>query len=134
MAIRHEERKASSQGGNVGVRLHIRGLRLPVRIGWQEHERQLPRPLIVDLALDVQYEPGRGLEGTVDLEEAAESIMVLAKEEFRLIEELALSVAEILLGRYASLERVSVSVSKPAPPGRACPDASVAEVVLERDG
>lgn len=118
----------------VRIRLYLKNLHLPVRIGWHGHEREVPRPLVLNLTFDVAYEVDPGLEGTVDLEGAATVVLAFSGQEFRLMEDLALAIGRRLLEAYGRLQRVSVHVSKPAPPGVACLDAACIEAVLERDG
>lgn len=108
-----EEASRARHGGCDTI--HVRGLRVLARIGVPDDERAVPQELSIDLVL----EPARGFDGlgdeigaTVDYHEVVLRVAAIAAERPRkLVETLAVEVAEDLLGRYP-LRRVEVGIDK----------------------
>ncbi len=111
----------------------IDGLRVLARVGVPEFERRQLQPLDIDVELDVELDEAAILErdsiaSTVDYAAVQDSIAELFVDtEHRLIERIALRIAQLCLGD-SRVERVRVNVCKPD----ALPDARNARVSLER--
>jgi len=116
------------------TQLVVEDMTLVVRIGWAEEERAHPRPVIVNLTLEVDYDGSDQLSGTVDLYDAVKAVQTLSGEEHRLLERLADRVAGLLLDRFPRIRRVSAAVRKPGPPVGAPVAATGAVAVRSRDG
>lgn len=100
-------------------RITIRGLRVDTRIGVGDDERARPRPVSIDIELDTDLRrAGRSddLGDTVDYDELASRVAELVRSsEVRLLEHLAEKIASLLAG-LSIVQRVSVEVTKEAPP------------------
>ncbi len=116
------------------TQLVVEGLPLVLHVGWTSHERALPRAMSVDLALDVSYDGSGDLAGTVDVDEVVRVVQKFSGQEYRLLEEVAESLAQRLLEGFPRLRGVRVAVRKPHPPVGAAVAATGAIVVRRRDG
>jgi dihydroneopterin aldolase len=91
----------------------VEGLVVQTCCGVTDEERARPQALRVDL--DYLYEAGEGddLLGTVDYGALIEGVArLLEREEFRLLETGARMVGEHVLGRFPSIQEVTVVVTK----------------------
>ncbi|MGC9530133.1 MAG: dihydroneopterin aldolase [Candidatus Bipolaricaulaceae bacterium] len=116
------------------MKVGVAGLQLLVSVGWDEAERLVRRPVLVDVELQVDYDGSGELTRTVDLEAVVGAAQCAASERFRLLEDLAAAVAQRALGVSPLARTVRVSVHKPLPPLEAHLKAEWAEVVRTRDG
>jgi len=105
--------------GHAG-RVVLRDLRALVRLGVGEAERSAPQPVRLTLSLGVDVRlAGQAdrLERAVDYGLVAEVVVgLLASGEWRLLEGLALSVAEAVLERFGAVAWVEVEATKVRPP------------------
>jgi dihydroneopterin aldolase len=88
------------------------------RHGVEEEERREGAAFLYDISLDVADTAASDqLEDTVDYREVADVVREISdSREFNLLEALAATIADALLGRFP-VERVRVRVRKPSPPG-----------------
>lgn len=100
-------------------RIHITGLRVVTTIGVLPHEREIPQPLQVDLALHVDlHDAGFSdeLGDTANYGAVSEAIANLAREsKDLLLERLAHKMAEVALG-FDRVEAVDLTLTKLRPP------------------
>ncbi len=102
----------------------LEGIELPASLGVSEAERQLRRPVRIDLELTCSSGGGEGgerpgatdrLEHAVDYSKVYGVVAdVVAAEEYRLVEALAERIAAALLASF-EIRSVTVSVRKPTP-------------------
>ncbi|MCR4391239.1 MAG: dihydroneopterin aldolase [Candidatus Acetothermia bacterium] len=116
------------------VSVGVRGLRFMGRVGWQDEERRMSRPLLVDVEIGVDYDGSGELSGTVDLEAVVRTVTTLEGKTFRLLEDLASVVAGAAVGLSPRVRWARVRVHKLSPPLPSPVDAEFVEVVCERDG
>lgn len=117
----------------MSVRIELRGLELPGCHGVLEHEREAGQPFIYDLELELPEPRADDLEATVDYREIVELVRELSDErQFKLLESLAAAVADALLERFATVERVRVRVRKPEVDPGASVEYAAASVRRER--
>ncbi len=101
--------------------LTIRGILLPIRLGFSADERRDPQPVEIDLAIRFQTPP-RGmvtdrLEDTVSYDALVNAIKdVISDREFSLVEHLANELFTSLRGLVESGDELRVTVRKVAPP------------------
>jgi dihydroneopterin aldolase len=101
--------------------LTIRGILLPIRIGYSSEERRNPQPVEIDLTIRFQTPP-RGmvtdrLEDTVCYEGLVDAIKgVTSNSEFSLIEHLANEILTSLRRIVAPEDELQVTVRKVSPP------------------
>jgi dihydroneopterin aldolase len=88
------------------------------RHGVEEEERRQGATFLYDISVDVSDKASSDqLEDTVDYTEVAELVREISdSRQFNLLEALASAIADAILGRFP-VERVSVRVRKPTPPG-----------------
>ena len=91
----------------------IRGLRLTCHIGVPDTERADPQDLRVHLTMSVLPFPENDrIEGTVDYQEVSDRVVALAaKGERRLIETLALEIADLVISDFP-VDHVRVELEK----------------------
>lgn len=94
----------------------IRQLRLPAWIGLYRHEKVSPQTIEIDLEIalpaNTSVFESRKVADTVDYGVVVEHIRaLLSKERFGLVENLAESIADLILNDFKS-PRVKVSVAK----------------------
>ncbi len=116
------------------TQLVVEDLRVVLRIGMTEEERALPRPIRIDLTLEVDYDGSDQLSGTVDLDEVVKAVEALSAGEHRLLETFAHRVAGTILDSSTRIRGVWTAVTKPAPPVGAAVAATGAVVFRSRDG
>jgi len=108
--------------------------RLAVRciVGILPFERVTEQDIFLDVSMDLDFSPAAAserVEDTVDYASLAQSLSTLVKErEFQLVETMAESCASLVLDSHARVERVRVTVHKPA----AVPQAADTRVRVER--
>jgi 7,8-dihydroneopterin aldolase/epimerase/oxygenase len=116
-----------------GDRIAIRGLRVATHIGVSAEERSTSQVVVVDVDAAVDLSAASlsdDLTDTVDYGALMARIAGLVQEhECRLLERLAESVAQLVLGE-AGVERVLVEVAKESPPVKE--DVNVVAVRIER--
>ena len=115
----------------------VRGIRLDVHIGWDDAEREVTRPILVDvwtpLALGASGQTD-DLADTLDYRAIADAVVGVARgRSFRLIEALGHEVALAILAVAPSLLKVAVRVTKPSPPLAGAPLSVDVTLVRERD-
>ena len=100
-------------------RIEINGLTVTTVVGTLPHERVIPQPLRVDLALEVDlHDAGRSdeLADTVDYGDVTDRIAAVMRENKDvLLERLADRIAEVAVG-FARVEAVELTVTKLRPP------------------
>jgi 7,8-dihydroneopterin aldolase/epimerase/oxygenase len=97
----------------VTVTVELVGLEVFGRHGVDEEERELGRPFLYDVALEVEPPTSDRLEETVDYRQVAACVREVSDAaEYRLIEVLAAAVADELAKRFPA-RRVRVRVRKP---------------------
>lgn len=101
--------------------IHIKNLRVECIVGVHSHEREQAQPLIVDVALAVDFaaaSQSEALENTVDYSEVAREIENFVQVgRYQLLETLTRELAAHLGERFG-LNRVALRVAKPqAVPG-----------------
>lgn len=110
----------------------IAGLTLDAIIGIHEWERQIPRPLLIDVTLHLDLRAAGAsdaLEDTVDYQAVADWAATLAgQENHHLIEHYAEALAQRLLLGLPVIESVDVTVHKPG----AVPAARTIAVQISR--
>lgn len=95
------------------VLVELAGLELPGRHGVEEWERETEQPFVYDVALELSEPAADELEQTVDYREVVAVVRELSDgRQFRLLESLAITLADALLARFPA-ERVRVRVRKP---------------------
>ncbi len=114
-------------------RIRVEGLALLAYVGVYPHEKSLRQRLVVDLEFECDLSSaGKSdlLSDTLDYDQAARVVReVVASRHHQLIESIAESVAERLLGDFGSaVQAVRVRVSKP----QALADARTVSVEIER--
>lgn len=96
--------------------IELAGLLVFGRHGYLEEERRLGQRFLVDLEVDVPEEAAVSdrIEDTVDYRRLASVVRdVFSGPERLLLERLAGTVADEVLGRFGEVERVRVRVRKP---------------------
>ncbi len=103
---------------HVADRILLEGLVLPVALGVSQAERDMRRP--VDIDLEIETDLGRAgtsdrLEHTLDYGEVYRAVEEVAADgEYRLVESLAEQIARAVLARYP-VESCTVTVRKRSP-------------------
>lgn len=95
----------------------LEGIQVPGKLGTSKEERELLRPVLVDLSLERSLErPGRSdcLTDTVDYTAVYQTVERLAARDHQLVEALAEEIAEALLESFP-IDRCRVTVRKQAP-------------------
>lgn len=96
--------------------IFIEGLRVDAIIGIYPEERLVKQPLVVDLELYVDFSAAANstlLEDTVDYDSVvARVIKLIIEGEYKLIESLAVAIADTLLTEF-NVKKVSCRLSKP---------------------
>jgi dihydroneopterin aldolase len=98
------------------VTIELSGLLVFGRHGYLEEERRLGQRFLVDLEVDVPEEASASdrIEDTVDYRRLAAVVReVFAGPERQLLERLAGTIADEVLGRFPEVERARVRVRKP---------------------
>ena len=98
------------------MRIELRGLVVFGHHGYLEEERRLGRRFLVDLWVDVHGDATESdrIEDTVDYRRLAALVRdVFGGEERLLLEGLAGSIADGIVGRFSAVEWVRVRVRKP---------------------
>lgn len=113
-----------------GDKILVRGLQLICHIGVPEEERRRAQVLRAHLTMEVGvFAEGDEIGRTVNYKEVSDEVRELAaRGERRLIESLAVEIADLVLGRYAVM-RVRVELEK-----EILPEAEWVGVVIERGG
>ena len=101
--------------------LRLHRLRLEVRLGWSEAERQVPQTVAFDVAVRFATPPkahhSDELSESVCYAELSESLRELCtKQEFRLIEKLAGAAIAALRPKLPAQSRLQIRVTKERPP------------------
>lgn len=97
----------------MSVTVELVGLEVFGRHGVDDDEREQGRTFLYDVALEVAAPASDRLEDTVDYRAVAACVREVSEaREYRLIEVLALAIADELTARFAP-ERVRVRVRKP---------------------
>jgi dihydroneopterin aldolase len=95
----------------------LKGLRIDCGVGVYPYEREQPQPIVMNIELDYDVAVAASSDevaDAVDYERVAERVAELVgRRQFHLIEAMAEETADILLGRYASVQNVRLEVSKP---------------------
>jgi dihydroneopterin aldolase len=111
--------------------VYIRGLRVETIIGIHDWERQLPRPLVFDLALGTDTREAASSDRVRDaLDYSAVALLVKELAETRkpqLLETLAETIARELFNRYPILS-LRLAIDKPG----AIPDVKGVGVEIDR--
>jgi len=98
-------------------RIHIRDLRLQTILGVRERERDKPREVVVNLAIETDLaKAGRSdnLADTVDYSALARRVTEhVESSRFLLVERLAESVAAFALDDFPAIDAITVTVDKP---------------------
>jgi len=95
------------------VLVELKGLEIPGRHGATPEEHEREQPFLYDLELDLAEPEDDRFEDTVDYREVVELVReVSASNQFRLLEAVAVALAQELLERFP-LERARVRVRKP---------------------
>ena len=98
-------------------RIHIRELRLQTILGVRDWERDKPREVVVNLAIETDLaKAGRSdnLADTVDYSALARRVTEhVESSRFLLVERLAESVADLAMEHFAKIEAITVTVDKP---------------------
>ena len=98
-------------------RIHIRDLSLMTILGVHDRERQAPRKVVLNLAIETDLaRAGRSdnLADTVDYGALGRRIAGhVERSRFGLLEGLAQSVAELALEHFPAIEAITVTVEKP---------------------
>jgi dihydroneopterin aldolase len=117
----------------MSVVVELRGLEIRGRHGVLERERETDQPFLYDVELELPEPPADELEGTVDYRAVVSLICELSDErQFHLLESIAAAVADLLLDRFAQVERVLVRVRKPEVDAGAPVEFAAASVRRER--
>ncbi|MFQ5697095.1 MAG: dihydroneopterin aldolase [Myxococcota bacterium] len=98
-------------------RILLEGIQVPARLGTSKEERELQRPVRVDLSLEMPLaRPGRSdrLCDTVDYVAVHRTVERLAAGDHQLVEALAEEIAAALLESFP-IDRCRVTVRKQAP-------------------
>lgn len=111
--------------------IQLRGLKVETIVGVHDWERQLPRPLVVDLTLPTDAAKGAAGDQLADALDyhavGAATEQFVAAARFQLIETLAERLAAHLLERFG-LPWIALTVHKPG----AVPAAQDVSVSIER--
>ena len=95
------------------VVVELAALEIPGRHGVEPEEREREQPFLYDLELELAEPEDDRIEDTVDYREVVELVRgVSASNQFRLLEALAVALADALLERFP-LQRARVRVRKP---------------------
>lgn len=114
----------------------VRGVRLDVHIGWDDAEREVTRPILVDVWTPLRT--GRSgatdeLADTLDYRLIADAVVGVGRgRSFRLIEALGHAVADAIFAVAPALSKVVVRVTKPSPPLAGTPVSVDVTLVRER--
>ncbi len=103
----------------IGDRIELRGLRVLVRCGADDDEREVPQPLEIDLDVVVDLGPaGRSddLAETVDYSRLCDSVVASLATPVALLEHLAARVADAVLAADERIESTAVALRKLRPP------------------
>ena len=115
-------------------RLAINGLTVETIIGINPWERETRQPLIIDLELQIDTKTAARsdeITDTVDYGELARRLRnLIAQSRFQLIERVAESIADDVLGQSRFIRAVTVCVTKP----HAIPDATVSLTITRPPG
>jgi dihydroneopterin aldolase len=117
----------------MSVLVELHGLELPGRHGVLDSERETEQPFLYDVELELPEPRSDELGQTVDYREVVTLVRELSDaSSFRLLESLAIAVADALLARFPSVERVRVRVRKPEVDPGAPVEYAAASVRRER--
>jgi dihydroneopterin aldolase len=117
----------------MSVLVELRGIELPGRHGVLDREREAEQPFLYDVELELPEPRADELEQTVDYREVVTLVRELSDAVgFQLLESLAAAVADALLERFPSAERVRVRVRKPEVDPGAPVEYAAASVRRER--
>jgi dihydroneopterin aldolase len=99
------------------IRVEVAGLELYGHHGVLEEERERGQRFLFDVELEVEDERAAGtdrIEDAVDYREVVATVReVSAGQDYRLLEALAVAVADALVARHPTAARVRVRVRKP---------------------
>lgn len=121
----------------MGVTIVVEGIVQPARLGVTEAERSLPQPIELSVEFVVADEPiGDDLATTVDYSVLDRVVPEVLATACALVETLAARLADAIVAAlgWARLERVSVRVTKLAPPLALAGARVHVAVVRVRDG
>ncbi|WP_336249317.1 dihydroneopterin aldolase [Stomatohabitans albus] len=100
--------------------IRLTGLQVRASHGVMPHEQIVPQTFIVDMAAKVDlFTPSMSddLSHTIDYGQLAEMIANIVRDEpVRLIEALAGTIADEIMGSYESIHAVAITVHKPQAP------------------
>lgn len=112
--------------------IELDSLAIPCIVGIFPFERIQEQPVLVSLAMDLDFAPAaasESIEDTVDYATLAESIHHLVREaKFQLIETMAEEIARFVLASHLQIETIRVTVHKPG----AVPQAKDTRVSVKR--
>lgn len=110
----------------------LRDLSVETVIGVGEEERAAPREVLLDVEMEADLGAAAGsddLAHAIDYAAVAETVRAHAKaSRFRLLEALAGSIADLVLGRFGAVQAVTVRARKES----AVPGARAVGVTLRR--
>lgn len=114
----------------------VEGLMVYAHHGATDEEQAVGRPYKLDVRLEVDTRPaGRSdrLQDTIDYGRVSAIVHeVLTSRRSRLVEHVAESLAERLLGTFVSVESVRVRIAKLSPPTGFLCDAAGVEITRSR--
>jgi FolB domain-containing protein len=98
------------------MKIRIKDLHAETIVGVYAHEREKPRPVVVNLELEFDHRASAKsdmLSDTIDYALVEEQVLrALASQQFMLLEALAEHVAQQVLG-FAGVQAVTVEIDKP---------------------
>jgi dihydroneopterin aldolase len=103
----------------VADKIFLQGIQVPAALGVTAAERRMRRPVTLDIELEVDLAAaGRSdhIRHTVHYKRVFEVVEdVAANQEHRLVEALGQRIADAVLGKFAGVEAITVTVRKPKP-------------------
>jgi 7,8-dihydroneopterin aldolase/epimerase/oxygenase len=99
-----------------GWRVFVDELVVATRIGLHAHEYAAPQPVVIDASLAYRCEPSEeGTHAMIDYERYCEcvSAFLAVKPHTRLLETLAVELAELSFREWPALEALTLSLHKP---------------------
>jgi len=98
--------------------LELRDLHVRCIVGIFPHERQNEQDVYLDIEMDFDFAPAAQSEDinqTIDYTAVASSLTnLIVEQKFQLIETMSEKCAQLLLASYPQIDRVAISVKKPA--------------------